>query len=158
MDYDRDGLMAAAGSICNPLLTALENISYYAVPYPKSLGREWLEVVFMPVMDKYGISLEDKLRTVTEHAAARIIAAIEDGGTGSKVLVTGGGAKNVFLMDLIAAGTSREIIIPVDTLVNYKEALVFALLGLLRQQGRVNVYASVTGASGDSSSGSIYLP
>lgn len=153
--FDEDGLLAAAGRISAGLLNELDGLDYYARAFPKSLGREWVDTYFIPILEKYDLSIQDKLRTITGHVAGNIVRAIEENTQTGKVLVTGGGAKNTFLTDLIKAGSSREIIIPEETIVDYKEALIFAFLGLLRWLNKINVYGSVTGASRDSSSGAI---
>ena len=74
------------------------------------------------------------------------------------MLITGGGAFNTFLIQRISAHTTVKLIIPDHKTVNYKEALVFAFLGLLRMEGKSNCLVSVTGATHDISGGAVYLP
>jgi anhydro-N-acetylmuramic acid kinase len=76
----------------------------------------------------------------------------------TKCLVTGGGMHNRFLIDQIQQHTSCFLEIPDRMIVDYKEALVFALLGLLRKENQINVLSSVTGAKHDHSSGRIAKP
>lgn len=153
LEYDDNGSLARMGKINPDLLEQLEAIDYYHLPAPKSLGREWVESEFMPLLSASNTSTEDALRTVVEHVSMRIA---HDCATLNRILVTGGGAWNTFLMDRIRHHHRGEWIIPDSTLVNGKEALAFATLGYLRWHGMPNVLASVTGASKDHSSGVIF--
>jgi anhydro-N-acetylmuramic acid kinase len=153
MEYDIGGLMAKEGKIISDLLEKLNKLEYYSHPYPKSLGIEWAERSVFPLLKEHDIA--DLLRTYTEHIALQLSIITEDNGKGN-ILVTGGGAKNGFLIERINALGKSSCIIPEEKLIDYKEALVFALLGLLRIQGNVNVLASVTGSKYDHSSGCIY--
>ena len=155
MQYDEDGKIARKGNIQTELLNKLNDLSFYKTNYPKSLGREWLEEEFIPVIQKYKYSLEDKLRTIYEHIAIQITVAMNKKSTG-KVLVTGGGTFNAFLIELISQKTQHNIIIPDIKLVKYKEAMIFAFLGVLRYRNEVNCYSSVTGANCDSCTGVIH--
>ena len=241
MEYDKDGAKAASGVVDRQLLAALEGLDFYRMEGPRSLGKEWVDEVFMPVVDASGASVEDKLRTVCEHVALRIAAVIsakpghdeiideerhgpdagatdqaagqdgpdagatnqaagQDGpdagatghaheenrlsrgrdepaggpvayrgheeflaaghGTesGGSLLITGGGAKNAFLAGLIAEKASPVYtVIPDEKLVDFKEAVVFAFLGVLRMRNEVNCLAAVTGAGRDSSGGIVHL-
>lgn len=153
-DYDEDGNLACSGQLDNALLQQLEAIEFFHKAPPKSLGREWLEQVYLPVLANSEMRIEDKLRTVCENIALQIAKAI--GRDEGKMLITGGGAFNKFLIQLIKEKTEIECVIPEEKLVNYKEALVFALLGVLRLKGEVNCLASVTGARRDSIGGVIH--
>ncbi len=152
MAYDRDGELGRKGRVNGSLLEALDALDYYHTLPPKSLGREWLEEVFLPVLDNAPLSPEDKLRTLYEHIS-RQICRITEGDAAGRMLVTGGGAHNRFLIERIRENCAGEVIIPDDRLADYKEALIFAFLGLLRLQGRPNTLASVTGAERDACSG-----
>ena len=68
------------------------------------------------------------------------------------------GSRNIFLMERIKELGSVEIVIPEDNIIDYKEALVFAFLAVLRWNGQINTLSSVTGASCDSIGGAIYMP
>jgi anhydro-N-acetylmuramic acid kinase len=154
-EFDRDGIYGRRGNLNMNLVEEWNNLSFYNRKGPKSLGREWVESEFMPVASKYEISPEDLLRSLYEHVAVQVSGYINSFGKG-KVLVTGGGAFNSYLIELLREKSIAEIIIPGNDVVKYKEALIFAFLGLLRLQNMVNCYASVTGATSDSSSGVIY--
>lgn len=155
--YDKNGELAAAGFINTELLQTLNNLGYYHLHPPKSLGREWVEKEILPILPLYNISHEDAAATFCEHIAIQIAACLKN-DSDKQMLITGGGAFNTFLIQRIAAQTKVELIIPDHKTVNYKEALVFAFLGLLRMQAKPNCLASVTGATHNVSGGAIYLP
>ncbi|HOV10439.1 MAG TPA: anhydro-N-acetylmuramic acid kinase [Bacteroidales bacterium] len=157
-DFDTDGKTASSGKVSLPLLAILDQQSYYSLKPPKSLGREWIETAFLSVLNNLPeITLEDKLRTCTEHIAGKIAQQINT-IKAKKVLVTGGGALNKFLMSRITQKCKAEIIIPSKETVEYKEALIFAFLGVLRMRNENNCLKSVTGARKDNCGGTIYLP
>lgn len=152
-DFDRDGVIASDNTIHASLVDALDKLSFYAKQPPKSLGVEWLEASFYPIVEAYPISVEEKIASLTEHIANQIASCVP---TNAKVLITGGGAFNKYLIKSIKNKTNAEVTIPAPKIVNFKEALIFGLLGLLRLHNQVNVLSSVTGASKNHSSGSIY--
>jgi len=155
--FDKDGEMAASGNINDELLQTLNNLGYYHIQAPKSLGREWIEKEIIPMLTYYNISPEDAACTFCEHIAMQIAACLEN-DPDQHMLVTGGGAFNLFLLKRLSANTSVQLIVPDNKTVNYKEALVFAFLGLLRMQAKPNSLSSVTGATHDVSGGAVYLP
>ena len=154
--YDKDGLFAARGCVDFKLLKNLNNLSYYKKSFPKSLGREWIDDKIFPLLDKTSLSTEDKLATVSEHIAIQIAQMVDYKRT-SKLLVTGGGAFNTDLINRITShGSKVKVVVPNPLIVSYKEALIFAFLGLKRILGESNALASVTGASKDSVGGALY--
>jgi anhydro-N-acetylmuramic acid kinase len=155
MPYDINGDAGRNGHINRPLLDTLNELDFYRLAMPRSLGREWVEENIYPLMEKFPDAPENLLRTWYEHIAIQIGAYLKGNG---RVLVTGGGAFNRFLMERIKHLSEAEVIIPDDNLVKYKEAMIFALLGLLRWHNQTNCYRSVTGALRDSSSGAVYFP
>ncbi len=158
LSYDENGLLSGKGKINRPLLKALNDLAYYKLPSPKSMGREWFESEFKPLLDTAGIPLNDKLRTVTEHAGVQISEVLFH-APGTTMLTTGGGAFNPILVECIEDHLSRHgihVVIPASDLVNFKEALIFAFLGLNRKLEYHNTLASVTGASRDSTGGAYY--
>lgn len=150
--YDAGGALAASGQIIPELAEKLNAIPHYKTAPPKSLGREWAESSIFPML-KNDWRTEDLLRTYTEHIALQLASAIPSEG---EVLVTGGGAHNGFLLQLLRARLQNRIVVPDEATIDFKEALVFAFLGWLRWHGKINVLSSVTGASRDSSSGAVY--
>ncbi len=153
--FDRDGIIASEGEVHIKLLEDLNHLEYYSQPFPKSLGREWFESEFLPIVEKHNILPQNVLRTGCEHIAVKIAEVLNKKLVG-KVLITGGGALNLFLMKLISDKTKIKIVIPDLKLVHYKEAMVFAFLGVLRYRNEINCYSSVTGAGKNSSCGAIY--
>ena len=148
-EYDAEGKEGGKGTINHDLLEELSTWEYYQTG--RSLGIEDLEENIFPVFDKYEISIQDKLRTYYEHIAQIIGNALNKAD--SNALFTGGGVKNLFLINRIKEYANAEIIIPNDELVDFKEAIIFALLGFLRIYEQVNILSSVTGATSDSCSG-----
>jgi len=154
LDFDKDGNLGRQGKVNHDLLNELNSLEYYRVKPPKSLGREWLEIHFLPVVEKYPVSEADIIRTLYEHIVFQISKSAA--GNLKKILVTGGGVYNLFLMELLQKQTTFNIIIPDRQVVEYKEALIFAFLGVLRFMKKPNCLSSVTGASMDNCGGSIF--
>ncbi|MGI6292462.1 MAG: anhydro-N-acetylmuramic acid kinase [Bacteroidales bacterium] len=154
--YDVGGHLAQSGKVDKELYATLNNIAYYRKPYPKSLGKEWVFGEFLSCIQEYKLSVEDYLRTFVEHIAFQIATVVLKEKL-HKILITGGGAKNKFLIERIQFfAKESQLIIPEDKLVEYKEALIFAFLGLLRLQQTPNCLKSVTGANQDNCGGAIY--
>jgi anhydro-N-acetylmuramic acid kinase len=155
-EYDKDGKIGQSGVSNKDLVNELNNLGFYSKPAPKSLGREWVESEFMRVMARYEISVENMLSSIYEHMAIQISNYMNKYEKGV-ALVTGGGAFNKYLMKLIRQRTNSEIIIPDNQIVMFKEALIFAFLGLLRYLKQINCLQSVTGAIDNSCSGIIHI-
>lgn len=156
MSFDRDGEIARKGKIDEALLNELNNLDFYQQKGAKSLGKEWFDKVFRPCLDNSGISVVDKLRTLTEHIAIQL-ASSSRGKAGETMLVTGGGARNIFLIERLREIGSKKIIIPDPQTIDFKEAIIFAFLGVLRVCGEINCLRDVTGARVDNCGGAIYL-
>lgn len=154
-EYDEDGIIAQSGRIDMPLLEKLNRLGYYQQTGTKSLGREWIDSEFFPILNSSHLSVPDQMRTVCEHIAFQIAEACNSAG-GKSLLITGGGAHNTFLIDLIRQKFHGQVIIPDDNTIDFKEAIIFAFLGMLRANGLPNCLASVTGAKRDSCGGAIY--
>lgn len=163
-EYDANGTLAAAGKLHQPLLDALNELGYYQRPYPKSLDNSYSREVILPTLEEFHISIEDKLRTYTEHIAAQVAAHIQmiaqkeklEVSPADKLLATGGGAFNKFLIERIQQLSKITVEVPGDETVKFKEALVIAFMGVLRMRNEVNVLKSVTGAAHDSIGGAVY--
>jgi anhydro-N-acetylmuramic acid kinase len=154
LEYDHGGESGRTGKLNKALLEALNQLIFYAEPLPRSLGREWVEEKVMPLLHHFPDTVENHLCTFYEHIAVQISGYLKDE---IRVLVTGGGAFNEYLLEKIRQKSTSMIIIPDIQLVKYKEALIFAFLGLLRFRNEVNCLKSVTGASRNSSSGALYM-
>lgn len=152
--FDEDGMNARKGNIDLPLLDNLNALDYYRGMPPKSLSREWLTDEFLPCIEKSGADIISKLRTVTEHIATQISKVIK-ANPGDELFISGGGAHNRFLVEKINEHLNIRVIIPDSRTVDYKEALIFAFLGVLRMRNEVNCLSSVTGAVKDSVCGAV---
>ena len=157
LQYDCDGLIARSGIIDNQLLTTLNSHPFYSQKYPKSLGREFFEENIKPLLEKRD-DIADMMATFVEHIAMQIGESVKTFPKTSQLLITGGGAKNKYLVERIQTHTKHHVVVPSDDIIDYKEALVFAFLGLLRSRNEINVLKSVTGAESDSCSGRIFNP
>lgn len=153
LEYDDEGKIASKGEINTVLLEKLNSLAFYKKNPPKSLGLEWVQKNVFPLIDNYESNIPTILRTFIEHIAFQIERVITKKKT---VLITGGGAFNTFLMQRIETRIKTTIPLVSKELINYKEALIFALLGVLRMQDKVNCLQSVTGARKDHSSGKIF--
>jgi anhydro-N-acetylmuramic acid kinase len=156
-EYDDKGTIASNGEIDLTLLNELNSLPFYNDSKPKSLGYEFIVETIIPIIDKYNLDTKDILRTFVEHVAMQISIKVESNPS-KTILVAGGGAYNIFLIERIQWYTKTQLIIPNDTIINYKEALVFALLGFLKDEGQNNCLKSVTGASKNHSSGIVFNP
>ncbi len=156
LEMDKDGEIGAQGKVIASLLNELNALSYYKDAAPKSLAQEWVEEFIWPLLNRYADCLvSDCIRTFYEHIAKVMADDLNPIVATGQILFTGGGVYNRFLMGLIRSKLNSEVVIPEPVLVDYKEALVFAFLGLMRFTGQINCLKSVTGASVDSSSGVI---
>lgn len=158
LNYDDKGKISRTGRINKKLLNDLNALNFYHQKFPKSLGFEFVKEIILPLIESFGIPIEDKLRTFTEHVALQTALALDCFETlKGQMLVTGGGAYNDFLIERIQSHLPEmELVIPSPKILEFKEALIFALLGVLKLRNEINVLSSVTGAKMDHSSGIIY--
>lgn len=155
--FDHNGYLARSGKLNEALLDRLNSMELYNGVNRPSLAREWVESSVYPLLNESELKAEDLLRTFVEHVAIQIARVVESQVAGGQVLVTGGGAFNSFLLERMNVYSLADIIIPNKQTIEFKEALIFAFLGVLRMQNQINVLRSVTGASRDSCSGVIHL-
>ncbi len=154
-DYDDEGRLAKSGTINPDLLRQLNALEFYTKSFPKSLGYEFVKEMILPLMETFPISIPDKLRTFTEHVAIQIALSLSK--KSGKLMVTGGGAYNLYLISRMHFHLPQiQIVIPNKKLLEFKEALIFGLLGVLKLRNEINVLSSVTGATSDHSSGNIF--
>lgn len=154
--FDIDGKAGQLGITDSNLLNQLNQIDFYQRPYPKSLGKEWVDEFIFPVLIRSALEINDQISTFYDHVSDQITKVISDNPR-KKVLVTGGGAYNKYLIERIRSKTHTQIIIPTQNIIEYKEALIFGLLGILRLNRKINCLSTVTGAKISSSSGIIHL-
>ncbi len=152
--YDKDGDIAKTGVINKELLSALLEIEYHKLPYPKSLGREYVFDKYLPTIIKYESNINNILCTLVEMISELIYQEVYKIGKGT-ILATGGGAFNTFLVEQMRK-KGLEIKLPDSQIISYKEALIFAFLGLLRKTKQINTLKSVTGSSRNSIGGAIF--
>lgn len=153
--FDDKGNLASSGSINDSLLNELNSLDFYELPHPKSLGFEWVKNFVFPLINSYNMDIKDVLRTFVEHVAFKISKEINKKSNAS-VLVTGGGVYNEFLINRIKYHTNNKILIPSKNIIEFKEALIFGFLGVLRLRNEVNTLKSVTGAIKNHSAGNIF--
>jgi anhydro-N-acetylmuramic acid kinase len=165
--FDDGGHIAEKGKVLTGLLSILNDLEYYRMPYPKSLSNDFgTGVVYSLIQDAHGTD-QDDLRTYVEHVSFQITKAVEAlqkdfsiNTAQTKMLVTGGGARNSFLVSrlgemLVEKGVTIEV--PRADLADFKEAIIMGLIGVLRWREENNTLASVTGASRDSIGGAVWI-
>ena len=156
MPFDENGNLARKGKVNDELLSQLNRLKYFEKSFPKSLGREDVERDYYPLLFPYFNDLPGLLATVCEHIAVQVARSLRPGNRSRKLLVTGGGAFNTYLVERIQALCSIDVELPAPEIINYKEAIIFAFLGVLRLRNEINCLKSVTGARSDSCGGAIY--
>lgn len=155
--FDRNGEMASLGKLNVTLLDLLNKDAFYDQKAPKSLSNQYVRKNFISLLQHFEAPLQDKLYTCVKHIACQVNRSIS-GIKVKNMMLTGGGARNAFLATAIQKETLLDIIIPSEEIIDFKEAMIFAFMGILRFQNKVNCLASVTGAIKDSVSGVVFLP
>jgi anhydro-N-acetylmuramic acid kinase len=165
-EFDDEGRIAASGKINEQVLQQLNMLEYYQLDYPKSLANDFGTEIVYPMLKNAGLSTDHALRTYTEHIVIQIrlaLSNLKNPGSAdqpAKLLVTGGGTFNTFLMERLRDQLKSlhiNVIVPDPTLIKFKEALIMALIGVLRWREKTNIYASVTGAARDSVGGALWM-
>jgi anhydro-N-acetylmuramic acid kinase len=154
-NFDENGELSKQGSCDAKLLQTLNALSFYSSKHPKSIGREWFEINMLPLLLNAGITEKNVLNTLVEHISGQIAKILNENNL-NNVLITGGGAFNTFLISKLKEKYKGEIHVPDAQTVNFKEALIFAFLGLLRLENKINTLNSVTGATRNSIAGAVY--
>ena len=154
--FDDGGEIARSGEVDSKILVELNELAYYKSPPPKSLGTEWIESQFNPIVSKVN-SPENKMSTVIEHVSDQIAKTCQERKIKS-LYVTGGGAYNSYLIEKIKEKSKLDIIIPGPIEIEFKEAIIFGLLGALFLGGKTNTLSSVTGARRDVIGGVLHVP
>ncbi len=165
MEYDAGGNLAATGRVNKALLQQLNAQSYYNMQPPKSLDNGFGHTVLYPLMQSISLAANDALCTYIEHIAIQVSNSIHQyvqpaTTTAVQLLITGGGAFNTFLVNRIQAAVAPlnvEVVLPAADIINYKEALIMALLGVLRWREENTVLFSVTGAARSSIGGAVWI-
>jgi len=162
-DYDENGDLGRQGNVNNSLLDDLNKIDYFKKPFPKTLEALWVEEVYGDILHKHDLTVKDKLRTLYEHIGKQIgntinelnVQGISNSGN-NKVLISGGGAYNKFLIECIDKYSPIQLEIPRDEIIEFKEALIIGFLGVLRARNTQNCLSTVTGADVNSIGGAVY--
>ena len=149
-NYDENGDFAKNGAINFKILEELNALTFYQKSAPKSLGVEFVNSVVFPLLKDE--TPENIIATFTEHIAEQIAKVFNDNQL-KTVLVTGGGTFNTYLLEKIRGKSQTELIVPDENIINFKEALIFAFMGVLRVRNEVNVLCSATGSSENHCSG-----
>lgn len=167
LEYDKDGELAAQGTLVPSILEELEKLEYFKQSYPKSIANSWVRERILPIFIENEATVEDKLYTAVEHIATETAAAIKGVFRKEKLpkkeyrlLVTGGGGFNGFLIKKIQEKVlplKVKVEVPTPEIIEYKEAILMGLMGVLRMEKRVNCFSSVTGANRDTVGGAVYL-
>ncbi len=163
--YDENGILAAGGQLMQAELGSLRDAEYYKQTGPKSLSNEQAIGFVSEFIDNDNYSIEDRLHTIVHFIALQIEQSIsanlsDEECSGKKILVTGGGAFNTFLMDVLKKKLVEkgiEVVVPEAQIIAYKEALVMGLIGALRWREETNVLSEITGASRSSISGAYWM-
>ncbi|MFJ1328795.1 anhydro-N-acetylmuramic acid kinase [Capnocytophaga canimorsus] len=162
-NYDHNGNLAKNGKLLPTLLERLNKLPYYQTDYPKSTGFEWFSKEILPIVESIDAKVEDLLYTAVHHICEQIKINVEKHLSPfkkQKLLITGGGALNTFLIETLKEKLDKqiEIIVPEKQIIEFKEALIFAFMGVLRLENQINILSSVTGARKDSCGGILFLP
>ena len=156
LEFDNEGSNARKGKFIKDLYDKLENLKYYSLNPPKSLGIEWVKSKIFPLLEHFSsFSVYDLMHTYLVHISKEIAKNLNQSNS---VLITGGGAYNSFLIEQIRKYTNAELILPERLLIEYKEAIIFGFLGVLKFRNEINCLRSVTGSKKDHSSGKIFYP
>jgi len=153
--FDQDGVLSKKGTVNLDLLNQLNQMSFYNKLGPKSLGIEFVNSKVLPLTEKFSLKPEDVLITYIEHISHQINRTIS-GFSKNKMLVTGGGTYNKTLIDSIKRKVKCKLVVPEKKIIDFKEAMIFAYMGLLKSKEKINCLKSVTGAIKDHSSGKIF--
>ncbi|MEQ8704869.1 MAG: anhydro-N-acetylmuramic acid kinase [Phaeodactylibacter sp.] len=167
--YDNGGAMARVGRLLPALLEKALSLPYHSAPYPKSLGNDWVQEQLLPIYTSFPGSVEDRLHTACRQIAQSIDESISAIGQHANLpapphsmLITGGGAFNTFLVECIRAkcekNRSLAVRVPQPQIIEYKEAILMALMGAMRLEGLPNTLPTATGAMAGSCGGGLHTP
>ncbi len=157
LDYDADGQLAATGTVDEPLLEQLNALDFHHQPFPKSIGKEYFENHVQPLLDASALSIANLMHTFCVHIMMQVKNNLHPNKNEMPtLLITGGGAHNLFLMQLFKSNLNVNIVIPAKEIIDFKEAILFGFLGVLRLCNQRNTLSSVTGAKMNTCSGAIY--
>lgn len=167
LKFDKDGEIARAGNVNAELLDSLQKLNFFGKEYPKSMSNEWIRTEVLPLFKGSGRSLEDQMRTAVELIVSTSFDAIaliqrqeNKQSVSSEMLMSGGGCHNLFLVEKLKEKLSElniEVQIPKKDIIDFKEAMLVALLGMFRLNAIPNSIPEVTGAKKATVNGGVYL-
>ena len=155
LTYDHDGALALSGSMLNSWYEALSAIPYFKLKGPKSMSNEWVAEEIIAKLPNF--APKDMAYTFCQFVGGQLSQQLADSQY-EKILITGGGAYNKGLVKAIEDSLGRNVIIPSPNIIDFKEAIIFGFMAILKQRNETNVLKIVTGASRDTSAGILYLP
>lgn len=157
-EYDKGGQLARSGQKRDDLISYFDSWSYFSAPPPKSLDNNWIREQFIAGIPNVRIvDIVHSLSFWMTDAIANQIITIH--GVAQSMLCTGGGTHNHFLVELLSerlAARGCQLVVPDAEVIDYKEAVLMALLGHLYITDQRNVLGSVTGALRNSIGGALY--
>ncbi len=164
-DFDKDGKLAAEGNLLTGLYYKINQLPYFEQDYPKSLDNQWLQHHIVKTYLEEEGSVSDKLRTACEQLAFQVHQSVKKICYEEKLrkerytmFLSGGGVFNNYLIACLKNYCPQiDFVIPEKKIIQFKEAALIALLGVLRMEGLPNCLASVTGAKRDSVGGAVYF-
>jgi anhydro-N-acetylmuramic acid kinase len=164
LPYDAGGQVAASGKLIQDLFAKSNDLEYLNTTYPKSLSNQWVQESLVPMFVDHEGSIPDKLCSMVHHIGFQIQQSIHQivkkeklSQNAFNMIATGGGAHNSFLMKIISDyNPNINIEIPDRNIIEFKEAIMIALMGVLRLEGIPNTIHTVTGAARDTISGAIH--
>ena len=150
--FDDKGAIGSMGSFQQELFDEWSAHQFFKERFPKSLANAWVRDHFL-IKDS---NPPDTLNTFYEFISDQISSSL-NGFNARQILVTGGGAYNSYLIKKIRDKTTGDLVLPDQEIMDFKEALVFGFLAILRAHNIDNVMASCTGARKNSCTGVVYF-
>lgn len=159
LTYDAEGSIAQTGTYVPELAEQFRAHPFLRKSPPKALDNTTVQQDFIGPFLHHPACWKDKLHTATRVTAETLVEALQQAGA-RRFTLTGGGTRNTFLRNLLiqqahAIGIFYQAAPP--SLIEYREAIGFALLGMLRWLGLPNTYPAWTGACQAHSSGTLSL-
>ncbi len=155
LPYDASGAIARTGTVNITLLEQSNTFDYFLEEYPKSLDNQWVRENLTQLFKNFDAAVSDRLRTACEHIVFQTRQSVQQifekeklpKDRVYKMIVTGGGAFNTFLMELLVEGLPEiQVVLPDKEMIENKEALLMALMGVMRIESVPNCIHTVTGA------------
>lgn len=148
-EFDEDGKIGQQGNLIKELKKELENWGYY-LKGDTSISNEQIANELLPLINLYS-NTPDTLFTLYDHFSEQIANQVNKYLTKEdRILLSGGGAYNLYFIQLLEERINASVIVPGKGLIEHKEAIIFAFLGILRIRNEINCLSSITGSTSDS--------